>query len=108
MGNRNITLPVATAIAGAKTAGTNFLASDYVPDISKFYGQVVTVHIGNGLTNAGIFYYIINGVRQAFLNGAELAVEAGLERQITLRFGDTLNFQASADIDLKFLYLDLV
>jgi len=45
MGNRNVTLPVATGTPGAKNAEEKFLPSDYTPDITDVYGQLVTVHL---------------------------------------------------------------
>ncbi len=111
MGNRNVTLPVATATPGAKSPAEKFLASDYIPDISSPYGQLVTVHIA--LTNssaASVIRYSKNGGTDwvNFLNGDQLTTASGLERQILLRFGDLLNFSALDGITLAFCEVDLV
>lgn len=111
MGNRNITIPIATATPGTKLAAAKFLDSDYVPDISAPYGQLVTVHIALSDASApSIIRYSKDGGTTwiNFLNGDELTSGSGLERQILLRFGDTLNFSALAGIELAFCELDLV
>ena len=111
MGNRNVTLPIATAIPGAKLAAAKFLDSDYIPDISSPYGQLVTVHIALDATSApSIIRYTKDGGTTwvNFLNGEELTAGSGLERQILLRFGDSLNFSALGGVTLAFCELDLV
>lgn len=111
MGNRNVTLPLATAIPGAKTAAEKFLPSDYTPDITDVYGQLVTVHIAlTEASAASVIRYSKDGGTTwvNFLNGDELTSGSGLERQILLRFGDTLNFSALTGITLAFCELDLV
>jgi len=111
MGNRNVTLPVATATPGAKSAGADFLASDYIPDISAPYGQLVTVHIAlTAASPPSIIRYSKDGGTTSvnFLNGDQVTAGSGLERQILLRFGDTLNFSALDAITLAFCEVDLV
>jgi len=111
MGNRNITIPIATAIPGGKTAAEKFLSSDYIPDISSPYGQLVTVHLALDSSSApSIIRYSKDGGTTwvNFLNGDQLTAGSGLERQILLRFGDSLNFSALAGITLAFCELDLV
>jgi len=109
MGNRNATFPVATAIPGARAIDADFLAADYAPDISKFNGQVVTVHLAIDSTADSIIEYTLDSAKfHSFLNGVPLKADSAIERQITLRFGDTLNFRAKAAIGLDYCYLDLV
>lgn len=108
MGNRNVTIPVATASPGAKGVDVKFLFTDYEPDISKVYGQVVTVHIAISGADA-IIQYTRDGTKfHSFLNGEVLKTDAAIERQITLRFGDKLNFRAKAAITLDYCLVDLV
>jgi len=111
VGNRNVTLPVATATPGAKAPAAKILDSDFVPDISSPYGQLVTAHIA--LTNssaASVIRYSKDGGTNwvNFLNGDQLTSGSGLERQILLRFGDLLNFSALDGITLAFCEVDLV
>lgn len=111
MGNRNITIPIATATPGTKLAAAKFLDSDVIPDISKVYGQLVTVHIALAAASAPsiIRYSKDGGVTWVnFLNAEQLTAGSGLERQILLRFGDTLNFSALDEITLAFCEVDLV
>lgn len=111
MANQNITIPLETATPGAKAEDEKFLDDDYEPDISKSVGQLVTVHLAlTSLSVAGIIRYTKDGGTTFinFLNGDALTSGSGLERQITLRFGDKLNFSASEDIILAFCEVDLV
>lgn len=111
MGNRNVTLPLGTATPGVKSAAEKFLAADYTPDITDVYGQLVTVHIAlDAASAASIIRYTKDGGTTwvNFLNGEQLTSGSGLERQILLRFGDTLNFSALDGITLAFCELDLV
>jgi len=109
MGNRNVTIPVATAIPGARIANADFLAADYEPDISKFYGQIVTVHIAIDNTNESVIEYTLDGIKfHSFLNSVALKLDSAIERQILLRFGDKLNFRAKTNIGLDYCYVDLV
>jgi len=111
MANRNITIPISTATPGAKSSATKFLDSDYIPDISTTYGQLVTVHIALTIASApSIIRYSKDGGTTwiNFLNGEQLTAGSGLERQILLRYGDSLNFSAADNIILAFCELDLV
>lgn len=111
MGNRNVTLPVATAVPGIFNGGDPFLASDYIPDISAPYGQLITVHIAiTGASVGAVIRYSKDGggVWINFLNGEPLTPGSGLERQILLRFGDVVNFSSDSDIILAFCEVDLV
>ncbi len=109
MGNRNVTIPVATAIPGARAIDADFLAADYEPDISSVYGQVVTVHIAIDDTANSIIEYTRDGTKfHSFLNGEVLKADSAIERQITLRFGDKLNFRAKTAITLDYCLVDLV
>ena len=109
MGNRNVTFPVATAAPGARGIDVDFLAADYEPDISKSAGQVVTVHIAIDATAESIIEYSRDGIKfHSFLNGVALKADSAIERQITLRFGDKLNFRAKAAIGLDYCLVDLV
>ena len=111
MGNRNVTLPIATATPGAKLAAEKFLPTDYIPDISSPYGQQVTVHIALDSTSApSIIRYSKDGGTTwvNFLNGDQLTAGSGLSRPILLRFGDSLNFSSLDGVTLAFCELDLV
>lgn len=111
MGNRNVTLPLGTATPGAKSSGEKFLPADYTPDITDVYGQLVTVHLALDPASApSVIRYTKDGGTTwvNFLNGDQLTTGSGLERQILLRFGDTLNFSALDGITLSFCELDLV
>jgi len=111
MGNRNVTIPVATATPGTKGPAAKFLDSDYIPDISNVYGQLVTVHLAldPASANSVIRYSLDGGTTWTnFLNGDELTGGSGLERPIILRFGNTLNFSALAGVELAFCFVDLV
>ena len=111
MGNRNISIPVSTATPGVKSAEGKFLDADYIPDISKFYGQLVTVHLAlSEISLPGIIRYTLDGgtTYHNFLNGEQLTSGSGLSRPILMRFGDQLNFSADVEIDLSFCYVDLV
>lgn len=111
MGNGNVTLPVATAAPGTKTAAEKFLDSDYTPDITDVYGQLVTVHLAldPASANSVIRYTLDGGTTWTnFLNGDELTSGSGLERPIILRFGNTLNFSALVEVELAFCFVDLV
>ena len=111
MGNRNVTLPVATATPGTKGASVKFLDSDYTPDITDVYGQLVTVHLALDPASAdSIVRYSVNGgtTWTNFLNGDNLTGGSGLERPILLRFGDQLNFSALVSVELAFCRVDLV
>lgn len=111
MGNRSVTLPLATATPGAKTASEKFLAADLVPDISETFGQLVTVHIAlDPASSASVIRYSKDGGTTwvNFLNGVQLTAGSGLERQILLRFGDTLNFSALDAVTLTFCEVDLI
>ena len=109
MANRNVTIPVATGVPGAKTPASTFLAANYVPDISSGLGQVVTVHMAIDNTADSIINYTVDGTKyHSFLNGISLKAESAIERQITLRQGNQLNFKSAVNIGLDYLYLDLV
>lgn len=111
MGNRNVTIPVATATPGVKGPSVKFLDSDYIPDITDVYGQLVTVHLAldPASANSIIRYSLDSGTTWTnFLNGDELTGGSGLERPILLRFGDQLNFSAAISITLAFCRVDLV
>jgi len=109
MGNRNSTLPVADAVPRSITTGEAFLATNYEPDISKPYGQLVTVHIAISDFASSVITYTINGNSyHSFLNGEALTGGAGMERQILLRFDDKLNFKSESDIVLSYCRVDLV
>lgn len=109
MSNRNITFPVATGTPGAKSADEKLLDNDYVPDISANYGQVVTLHMGIGSVATLVQYTVDGGTSwHSFLNGEELKSNSALERQITLRYQDQLNFRLRTATDLSYLYVDLV
>ena len=111
MGNENVTKPVATATPGAKGIAVNFLDNNYEPDISSSLGQLVTVHLATTIASAaGIIRYTKDGGTTwiNFLNGEQLTPGSGLERQITLRFGDELNFSSDVAIILALCELDLV
>lgn len=118
MVNRNVTIPVATAepklskIAKQEFLGTllpSFTAIPYEPDISSSLGQVVTVHIAIGALAESIIEYTLDGVKyHSFLNGLTLKINSALERQITLRAGDKLNFRADLSVDLDYCFVDLV
>lgn len=107
-GNRNVTFPVADG-SGARAIDADFLTEDYQPDISKVYGQVVTVHIAIDDTAESIIQYTRDGTKfHSFLNNETLKAESAIERQITLRFGDKLNFRAKTAIGLDYCLVDLV
>lgn len=109
MANRNVTIPIATGTPGNKTPGTNFLSADYEPDISSGLGQVVTVHLAIDVTATSIITYAVDGVNfHSFLNGVALQASSAIEKQITLRAGDKLNFRCLTTLGLDYLYLDLV
>ena len=111
MGNRNVTIPAAIAIPGVFAGDAKFLASDYIPDITDVYGQLVTVHLAldPASANSVIRYSLDSGTTWTnFLNGDELTGGSGLERPILLRFGDQLNFSAAVTITLAFCRVDLV
>ena len=109
MANRNVTIPVATAVPGARAIDADFLAADYIPDISASLGQVVTVHIAIDATADSIIEYTLDGVKfHSFLNGVALKASSAIERQITLRAGDALNFRAKTAIGLDYCFVDLV
>ena len=111
MGNRNVTIPVATATPGTKGPSVKFLDSDYTPDITDVYGQLVTVHLALDPASAdSIVRYSIDGGTTwiNFLNADLLTGGSGLERPIMLRFGDQLNFSALIGIELAFCRVDLV
>lgn len=111
MGNRNITIPIATATTGAKSAEADFLTSDYIPDVSTSLGQLVTVHLALISTSLpAVIRYTKDGGTSwiNFLNGEQLTAGSGLERQITLRSGDELNFSADVAVNIAFCELDLV
>lgn len=109
MGNRNVTIPVATATPGARGIDVVFLAADYEPEISASLGQVVTVHIAIGDTADSIIEYTVDGTKfHSFLNSVPLKKDSAIERQITLRAGDKLNFRAKIAIELDYCLVDLV
>lgn len=111
MGNRNVTIPVATATPGTKGPSVKFLDTDYIPDITDVYGQLVTVHLAldPASANSVIRYSLDAGATWTnFLNGDELTGGSGLERPIILRFGSTLNFSALVSVELAFCFVDLV
>lgn len=110
MANRNTTIPVATAIPGTRAVEVAFLAADYVPDISASLGQLITVHIGISGANDSIIQYTLDGgsTFHSFLNEELVKNTAGLEKQITLRSGDSVNFKALSAITLDFCRVDLV
>jgi len=109
MGNRNVTIPVATATPGSRGVDVDFLAADFVPDISNNSGQVVTVHIAIDSTSDSVIEYTLNGTNfHSFLNGVALKASSAIERQITLRTGDALNFRAKTAIGLDYCLVDLV
>jgi len=111
MGNRNVTIPIATAIPGVFAADAKFLVSDVIPDITNVYGQLVTVHIAlDPVSAASVIRYTKDGGTTwiNFLNAEQLTSGSGLERQILLRFGDSLNFSALGEVTLAFCELDLV
>jgi len=109
MANRNSTITAATGVPGAKTPAQTFLASNYAPDVTEGLGQVVTVHFAIDGTNDSIINYTVDGTKyHSFLNGIALKANSAIERQITLRQGDQLNFKSAVNIGLDYLYLDLV
>lgn len=109
MTNRNTTIPLATATPGARDVNVVFLAANYVPDISSSLGQVITVHIGIGVTNDAIIEYTVDGtIYHSFLNSEILKKNSALEKQITIRQGDEVNFRAKSAILLDYCRVDLV